>query len=513
MKKVLALILVLAMILAFAGCGAKKDSGNAKDTLNVAFTQDRGTLDPAYNIGYDSLNAVRLCYDSLWEWNSKGEQEWILCTGIDYNEDGTEWTLHIREGIKFSNGNPLTAEDVVFSLDKNNHRTGEPDYLPNLDLEHTYAKDDYTVVMALTQYDLSYIYSMTSLMIFDKESYDADKIAQEPIGTGPYKLKDYVVNSHITFERRDDYWGTAPDFKYINFKIYTEDSQRTNAIITGEVDICSVPFQDIEYVKEKGNFEVITSSASQGLTRCIYFNWTEYGQLAGNEKGRQAIAYAIDNQAILDIVYNGYGTVSCMPCSQFCGDVAESNKNLGVYADIYDVEKAQQLAEEAGIVGKTFTISTNGASDSILCAENIQADLEKIGVHTEILNYDPGSWLSIAFVPEAAGDMWLDFTGVPSKTVAQNLSCWYLYALGGGFTTCDFEQKARFDEISYAIMAEPDPAVRQQWNQELCEIESEVLHWYNIVDRVSAYGYSKSLTGFEVMLMGNVDYSRMHWAN
>ena len=78
--------------------------------------------------------------------------------------------------------------------------------LPMLDLEHTYAKDDYTVVMTLTQYDLSYIYSMTSLMIFDKESYDADKIAQEPIGTGPYKVKEYVVNSHITLERRDDYW-------------------------------------------------------------------------------------------------------------------------------------------------------------------------------------------------------------------------------------------------------------------------------------------------------------------
>ena len=513
MKKVLALILALVMILALAGCGGGSKAGGAKDTLNVAFTQDRGTLDPAYNIGYDSLNAVRMCYDGLWEWNSKGEQEWILCTGIDMNEDGTEWTLHIREGIKFSNGNPLTAEDVVFSLDKNNHREGEPDYLPMLDLEHTYAKDDYTVVMTLTQYDLSYIYSMTSLMIFDKESYDADKIAQEPIGTGPYKVKEYVVNSHITLERRDDYWGTKPEFKTINFRIYTEESQMTNAMVTGEVDVSTVPFQDIEYVKEKAGFEVITSAASQGLTRCIYFNLTEYGQLAGNEKGRQAIAYAIDNQAILDIVYNGYGEVSCMPCSQYCGDVKDSNKNLGVYADIYNLDKAKQLAEEAGIVGKTFSISTNGTSDAILCAENIQADLEKIGVHTEIKNYDPGSWLSVAFVPEAAGDMWMDFTGVPSKTVSQNLSCWYLYALGGGFTTSEFNHKDRMDAISAVIMAEPDAEKRADMNQELCEIESEVLHWYNIVDRVSAYGYNKNLTGFEIMLMGNVDYARMHWAN
>ena len=513
MKKVLALVLALVMILALAGCGAKKDSGGAKDTLNVAFTQDRGTLDPAYNIGYDSLNAVRLCYDPLWEWNSKGEQEWILCTGIDMNEDGTEWTLHIREGIKFSNGNPLTAEDVLFSLDKNNHRTGEPDYLPMLDLENSYVKDDYTVVMKLTQYDLSYIYSMTSLMIFDKESYDAEKIAQEPIGTGRYKIKEYVVNSHITLERRDDYWGEKPSFKYINFKIYTEESQMTNAIITGEVDVCSVPFQDIDYIREKGEFEVVTSAASMGLTRCLYFNITENGQLCGNQEGRQAIAYAIDNQAILDIVYNGYGDVACMPCSQYCNDVRDSNKNLGVYADIYNVEKAQKMAEEAGIVGKTFSISTNGSSDAILVAENIQADLEKIGVHTEIKNYDPGSWLSVAFDPAAAGDMWVDFTGVPSKTVSQNISCWYLYSLGGAYMTSEFNHKERLDEISAVIMAEPDEEVRAEWNQELCEIESEVLHWYNIVDRVSAFGYNKNLEGYEMMLGGNIDYARMHWKN
>ena len=109
--------------------------------------------------------------------------------------------------------------------------------------------------------------------------------------------------------------------------------------------------------------------------------------------------------------------------------------------------------------------------------------------------------------------MWMDFTGVPSKTVSQNLSCWYLYALGGGFTTSEFNHKDRMDAISAVIMAEPDAEKRADMNQELCEIESEVLHWYNIVDRVSAYGYNKNLTGFEIMLMGNVDYARMHWAN
>ncbi len=534
MKKALALLLVLCMVIGLVACGGgktedpktedpksdtnpTKDEGGkepakeaaGKDTLNVAFTQDRGTLDPCYNIGYDSLNAIRMFYEGLWEWNSKGEQEWILATGIDYVSD-TCWHVKIREGIKFADGSDLTADDVMFSIEKANHRTGEPDYLPML--ESMNVIDKYTVELNFSQYDLSYIYSMTSLMIFDKESYNEEEIAQHPNGTGPYKLDEYVVNSHISMSLRDGYWGETPKIKKMNFRIYTEEAQMTNAIVTGEVDVCNVPLQDIEYVKNSGKFNVDVVPTAQAQTRALYFNATEYGQLYNNPKGRTAIAMAIDTEAIVDLAYNGYGKVSVMPCSSYCIDANEEDFGYGVYGTGYDPEGAKALAEEAGILGKTFSISTNGSADAIMVAELIQTDLEAIGIHTNINNYDPGSWLSVAFSPADAGDMFVDFTGVPSSTVSQNISCWYLYHLGGGFTTCPFDNKERLDEISAVIMSIADPEARKSMNSEMVKIQTDAMLWYSLCDRVQSAGYATGLEGYERMIMGNVNYAKLYWA-
>ena len=544
MKKVLALLLAFVMVLSLAACGgggeaAKPDnsgsadnptsnttpdsapadtsneSSGAKDTLNVAFSQDRGTLDPCYCIGYDVLNACRNMYEGLWEWTADGQQEWILATGIDFVSD-TCWHIHLREGVKFTNGNPFTAEDAMFSIDKANHRTGEPDYLPYLDSMQVI--DEYTLELNFTQYDLSYIYSMPSLMMFDAESYDEDKIALNPNGTGPYVLTNYVVNSEVNMTLKDaaDYWGELPAIKNINFKLFTESSQITNAIVTGQIDVATVPLTDVEYVQDSGIFNVDIGNATYSMTRALYFNTSEYSQFANNVKARQAIAMAIDTQAILDIAYNGYGAVSALPCSSQCIDVVDSLKGYGVYGTGYDPEGAKALAEEAGIVGKTFTMNTNGTSDAIATAELIQIDLEAIGVHVEINNLDAGSWLSYAFDPQKAGDFFVDFTSEPSGTVCQALSCWYLYALGGGYITSNLEDcpdltNAQMLELSNKAMSVADEGERAKNNEIMNKFVTDNMLWYSLVDQVSAIGYAKALNGFRIFMAGNVDYKSLSW--
>ena len=534
MKKLTAILLALVMVLSLAACAGKTttttddvntdgsntsnttnddspSSAEVKDTLNVAFSQDRGTLDPCYCIGYDVLNACKLMYEGLWEWTSDGVQEWILATSIDYVSD-TCWHIHIREDVTFSNGNPFTADDVIFSVDKANHRTGEPDYLPYLDSMSVV--DDYTVELNFTQYDLSYIYSMPSLMMFDSESFNEEEIATKPNGTGAYKLDDYVVNSHIGMSLKDEseYWGELPSINNVNFRIYTEDSQITNAIVTGEIDVATVPLQDVEYVKESGLFNVYMGNAAYSMTRTLYFNTTEYSQLYNNVKGRMAIAMAIDAEAILDIAYSGYGEVSILPCSAQCIDVEDDLCNYGIYGTGYDPEGARALAEEAGIVGMTFSLSTNGTSDAIATAELIQTDLEAIGVHTTINNYDSGSWLAYAFDPTQAGDMLVDFTSEPSNTVCQALSCWYLYALGGGFLTSSIEGADAMTELSNKAMSIADEDERHENNKTMLSFVCDNMLWYSLVDNVSANGYAADLNGFRVFLAGNVDLKSLSWA-
>lgn len=535
MKKLFAMLLVLCMVLSFCACGGGKDTTDGNDnsnqdnantndtnddsgdssessdrTLRIGFTQDRGTLNPMYMIGYDGLHALYMLYEPMWDFDGEGNQEFILATDLDMSNP-TKWIVKIREGVTFSNGNPLTASDVVFSLYKGNNRTGEPAYLPELDLDNTKAVDDYTVEIAFYNYDMSYVYSMGCLVIFDEESYDEESIVDTPIGTGPYQLDDYVVNSHISMSARDGYWGEAPKIKNLYFKVLSEDAQKTNSIETGEVDICAVPYQDVSYVETLDGYNI--HSASNAQTTALYMNTHSDSVFYKNDDARMAVALAIDREAILNIVYSGIGEVSQFSLSMGNIGVKDSYLGLGAYGEGYNPEKAKQLAESSGLVNETIKLITNGTSERVTIAELIQNDLKEIGVAVEIENLDTGSWLSVAFDPTYY-DMCIDGTYVPSKTIAQNMSAWTLYHVGGAFADTSYPWKGqeRFLELIDGIMAISDNAELESRYQELLEIHAEALTWFSMIDLNTVTAYSSDLVGWKVMNMGNVNYAKLSWA-
>ncbi len=505
-KKIIALLLVICMIICLTACGGKK-AGDDKDTLTIAFGADRGTLDPMHLIGFDSMIAIRMIYEPLWDIDGEGNMHYVLATNLEYVEP-TVWHVTIREGVKFSNGNPLTAEDVVNSLYLGNHRTGESDYLPELNLDKTKALDDKTVEIVFNSYDLSYVTTMISLPIIDKESYDETKIMTTPIGTGPYKLDEYVVNSHINLSRRDDYWGDKPAIKNLEFRVYSEQSQMTNAITTGEVDISKVPFQDIPFVQELKDYTVDLHETAQSTT--MYFNTTENSFFYKNPDARKAVALAIDQQAIADIAYSGFAEPSVMPLSVGNIDTKESYKNIGVYGMGHDVEKAKELADKSGLTGQTVVLITDGSPDFILCAESIQSDLKEIGVTVDIHNYDSGSAADV-YTDPTMYDMAMSFTYTPSETIAQNMYAWVLFANAGIYATSEWEGRDRYLELIDGIMAISDPAELDARYQELIEIHENAMIWYSLVDKQAALAYNSNLNGYAQNIMGNVNYDELSW--
>ena len=183
-----------------------------------------------------------LIWNPLYDYTAEGERFWVLATGMDYVSD-IQYTLHIREGVTFSNGNTLDANDVLFTMIKNNE---DPQFYLNVkavDFEKTSVIDDYTIDLWYTAFNASQEIGMSQMVILDSESYDPETMSLNPVGTGPYIVTDYVVNSHVTVEARDDYWGDVPAIKTINFKTLNEDSQRVNALETGDVDMASIPIQ------------------------------------------------------------------------------------------------------------------------------------------------------------------------------------------------------------------------------------------------------------------------------
>ena len=507
MKKVIALVLALIMLFAVVGCGKKK--AEVKDTLNIAFSQDQGTLDAHYLNTYDIFNGIRMIYEPLWDYNTDGTINWVLATGIDYISD-TVWHIHLREGVKFENGNEFTADDVVFTLDKANHREGLTEFLPELDLENTKALDKYTVEFVLYHYDFSYMMGMCKLVMYDKESYNADTVAMQPMGTGPYKMESYTVNSHLNLVRRDDYWGEKPAIKYLNMNFYAEDAQKTNALQTGAVDICAVPFQDIEFVQGLEDYKV--NLYDEVRARALFFNISESGFFHENVDARKAVCLALDRAAMCELAYGGYASSPNLPISEGSLDCTPDLLGLGIYGEEMNVEEAKKLAESSGLAGQTLELATVNSSADIVCAQIIERNLAEIGVKVNINIYDFGTWIIKVYDETEIGDMYLNFTGTPSKTLAQSQSCWYWYALDGAFMRNPFPGDKEYDAAADGIMAIRDEDERHDRNMVMAKVNSEALLWYALTDTKLATGYAKDLMGYEEKYVGGLDFAKMYWA-
>ncbi len=517
---ILALVLIIAMALSISACGNSNASNDAnkndtseasssektdntsnegagtdaapvasgKDVLNVAITQDSGTLDPMFNIGWDCMYALRCIYEPLFDVDEDGNFVWVLATGIDY-ESPTKWIVHLREGVTFSNGNPFNADDVVFTINRANNRPGASDLLGDCDETQTKKIDDYTVEVNFTKYTVGMeTGTWTSIYMFDAESFSEDKVTTETVGTGPYTLTSMVTNSVWTVDRRDDYWGEAPAIKTINFNVLSESTQRVNALETKTADFTTIPFQDVEYVEGMNDYNVIFHS--NGYAKTLWFSFDPSSAFYNNVDARKAVSLAIDREAIVDIAYSGHADLSRFPFAGDKVDIKDSWLDQGVYGSGQDVEQAKALAESSGLAGTTIKIVNNGSADSQAVCELIQEDLRAIGVEVEIWTTDSGSWLAIIF-DASQWDMAIDFSMGNSAVEALNRT----NQIGGGmsYQRDDWEGSARFHELLEGAIGEPDEAVRAQATEEMLKIVEDNYMWLALCDIYDSYGVSKDL--------------------
>ncbi|MBR4743145.1 MAG: ABC transporter substrate-binding protein [Oscillospiraceae bacterium] len=541
-KRFLAILLCLAMLFALVACGAKgndtpKDnstpSGNetpsgsdtpkddtpkddtpkaddtpVRDSLTVGVALDTGTLDPLGMSGTGSLMEACTCYlEPIVDYKAGMEEVFLLATGID-EVTPTQWTIHIREGVTFSNGNPLTADDVLFTLQLYHDTPARTMNVQSLDLENSKVIDDYTLDLRLTTYNVAQRTMLSQVYIVDKESYDPVDFGVHPVGTGPYVCTEYVVNSHTKFEARDDYWGTKPSIKYIQFKILAEDSQRSNALSTGTVDSVRVPVQDIEYVKTLPNYNVEFNLS--GTSTMVLFSTDPSSPMADVE-ARYAVCHAINGQAIANLIYNGYADLTDYPLSRGMIDYTDEIANLNeTYSIGYNVDKAKEYAEKSGLVGKTVRILTNGTQEYSGMAEIIQGNLSDIGVKAEILNYDQATLRSLYRSDGTSYDICLYFAASVTKLAADVLVSYVNFSqifLAGGWEGFD-----RFKEIAPSALGDPDPAVRKAALKEITQIIEDAALWYGVCDQRNAYAFNKDLNNVNFWGGGGLRYYEWSWS-
>ena len=207
---------------------------NETRVLNISLTDDCGTLNPMHSSG-SFVSVTYAFYEPLWDLTPSGEKIWLLATSYESVSE-IEYKLTIREGVKFANGNPLTADDVMFTMKLCKE---DPRFYLNvkaIDFEKTKVTGPYTMDVWYTNYDVTQEPNMLQMLIYDEESYDDEYMSNHTIGTGPYIATDYVVNSHITAERNENYWGEPARSKRLNsglsVKAHRSSTRLRPAILT-----------------------------------------------------------------------------------------------------------------------------------------------------------------------------------------------------------------------------------------------------------------------------------------
>ena len=476
---------------------------SAKDTLTVSVSGDNGTLVPA-DITGTFIGVVRQYMEVLVDFTAEGDPVWVLATDI---EQGTDtWTVHLREGVTFSNGNKFNADDVWFTFEYYKSDPMSANFLTCFDMEKSKIIDEYTIELALSHYSMQQFGSLCQIYILDAETFSEDTFIMEPVGTGPYVITDYVINSHLYMKANENYWGEKAKIENLQFRVFNESAQMVNAIQTGLVDVSSIPSQDIEYVKTLPGY--IVDMYYSILTPTISFNMTE-NSIMNNLDARLAVCYAADRQAIIDIVYDGHADVLHYPLSMNCLDYEDRFGNLHpTYSIGRDLDLARQHAEAAGLVGQDIVAITNGSLLYSTEAELLQADLAQIGVNLIINNYDAGSYFSIS-QDTTMFDISLYAVASPQGYAAGML---YEYVMWGANNYGKgWDGYEDYLALGAAIVANPDTASRSDMLLELSQQFVDVAPWYGICDVMSGMAINEDLGGVEFWNSGGMRYVDWYW--
>jgi len=431
-KKLLLLMLIALAALCLVACGgggeepaapegAAQSGGEPaadteKDTsLVVTVTTEILTLDPqmsggaaAETLGYQIFD--RLVYAD--EFNNVYPQ---LATDWEQSEDNLEWTFHLRQGVKFHDGEDFTAADVKNTLARYKSNSATRSYLYS-NIKDVVAVDDYTVkiITETPQANLlnTLAYGGGAIMSSKSLQRTDDEIAKEPVGAGPYKLKELGGTEYVVLERYEDYWGGLPDATEIKFIYVSEVSTRVNMLLAGEADfITGLTAQDLQQFENNDKFTVKYADSN----RVAHIGFNTLKAPFDNVLVRQAMNYAVDKEALVEGVMSGLATVAKSV-------VAETTWGFCDYGDMYayDPDKAKELLAEAGypdgFSAKVITPDGRYFKDK----ETVMAvvsQLQAVGINLDVEVIDWASYLTkVKVAPEAGNDVELYFFGWESST-------------------------------------------------------------------------------------------------
>lgn len=467
MKRIVVVLMICAMMLSAAACGSTAAQPAAADEapaaaqnvesgfLRVAALYDISTMDVAQTT--DNYMVPMNIFDRLFESEVEADGSTAivpsLCESYVVSDDGLTYTFTLREGVVFSNGSALTASDVQYTFERLLTSGGVNDDIPlevagaealqngeSDTLEGFTVIDDYHFSITLNAANAGFVAELTgpAISVVDRETMETVQnfglSCEDTIGTGPYKVTEWVVNDHYTLEYNDKYWGDEPSVKKMTVYIIPDASTQNLMYQNGDLDIIDLESLDASIVESTYKTQYADRIVTSSRVGLVYFALNENNKYLSDVNVRKAIQAAVDVDSIVTGIYAGDAVVEngIIPMGVW-------GFNKALERPAYDPAAAKALLESAGYsdgeISFELAMDSSASGNIQLVYQVIEQNLQAIGINAEIKSYDESSWLDLrksgemdSFVATWTMDyndpanIMYTFFGTPEKTRIRSLN-------------------------------------------------------------------------------------------
>ena len=519
MKRKLLEILLLLGLLCAVLCGCKdgsaaqtpeEESGSNEpaaqpaadhpNEITVGIAQDLDeSLDPHKAVAAGTKEVMFNVFEGLMKPTPEGDLIPAVAEKYEISDDQLTYTFTIRDGIKFHNGDPVTAEDVGESLARcKNGGDGIFEVEAFSNIQHMETADSRSISITLGEPDSEFLSYLTTAVL--PAGYDGQDTA--PVGTGPFKFVSRAAQDNIVLERFDDYWGEKAYLDKVTYKIIENADSILMSLQSGAVDLFAhLTSTQVAQLGDDFNIE----EGTMNLVQAMYLNHAE--KPFDDVRVRQALCCAIDRQQILDLAFDGYG--SLIGSSMYPAFGKYFDDSLTNYYT-YDVEKAKALLADAGYpdgFAMTITVPSN-YQPHLDTAQVIVEQLKQVGITAEILPVTWESWLNDTYMGR---QFQATVVGVDASTMtARALLERFTSTADNNFINYN---NAEYDAIFQAALAAADDAAQTAaYKQAEANLTENAANVY-IQDLADLVAIRKGLTGVRFYPIYVLDLSGIRYTD
>jgi len=481
-------VLALALL---AGGTMLSTAADADGVLKIAREQDSTTFDPIFTILAPDVWVLNQFYSTLVRANADATGiEPDLATSWEVSEDGKTYVFHLRDA-KFSDGTPVKASDVVFSLKRVRDEEQSPMRGLYTMMSDVTARDDRTVVITLSEAAPAFLstLAMFASSIVPEAAVTAagDKFGENPVGSGAFVLKEWKRGDRVVLGKNPNYWEAGlPKLDGVEWIYVPNDNTRMLKLTAEEVDAATfVPWNQIKELEANPKIQVQLDKS----TRMDHILINHAHPPLDNKAVRQALNMAIDQDAIVEAVTFGHGVKAN---SFFPLDGMDYNKDNPNYA--YEPEKAKAMLEKEGVSGLSLDfVIVSGDSAHEQIAVLVKDQLAKVGVDLEIVKMEAGQqWDALVAGEYDLGVMWW----VNDIFDPDQKAKFVVYGDDENRSYYTNYKNMEVTELIDQAAKELDPAKRRELYFDIQRIAKDDVHWIDLYYSPFRNASLKSVSGF-----------------